>query len=113
MPVSVRSARCASGHWREPEWYSNTQAGVRAVTRSKAQQYRELARECRKLAGTVSTDEGRAHLIAMAEVWERLAAQQEQGSDLSEATAPPSPGSEQPVVQQQQQVQPKDENKDD
>ena len=75
------------------------------MTRSKAQQYRELARECRKLAGTVSTDEGRAHLIAMAEVWER--------PDLSEATAPPSPRGEQPVVQQQQQVQPKDENKDD
>jgi hypothetical protein len=86
---------------------------VTSVTRSKAQEYRELARECRKLAGTVSTDEGRAHLIAMAEVWERLVAQQEQGSDLSEATAPPSPGGEQPVVQQQQQVQPKDENKDD
>ena len=84
------------------------------MTRSKAQEYREVARECRKLAGTVSTDEGRAHLIAMAEVWERLVAQQEQrGSDLSEATAPPSPGGEQPVVQQQQQVQPKDENKDD
>jgi hypothetical protein len=65
------------------------------------------------LAGTVSTDEGRAHLIAMAEVWERLAAQQEQGSDLSVATAPPSPGSEQPVVQQQQQVQPKDEDMGD
>ena len=48
-----------------------------------------------------------------AEVWERLADQQEQGSDLSEAPAPPSPGSEQPVVQQQQQVQPKDEDKDD
>lgn len=47
----------------------------------------------------------------MAEVWERLAAQQEQGSDLSKATAPPSPGSEQPVVQQQQQVQPKDDKK--
>lgn len=89
---------------------SNTQSGVTSVTRSKAQEYRELARECRKLAGTVSTDEGRAHLIAMAEVWERLADQQEQGSDLSKATAP---GSEQPVVQQQQQVQPKDENKDD
>ena len=42
------------------------------MTRSKAQEYRELARECRKLAGTVSTQDGRAHLTAMAEVWERL-----------------------------------------
>jgi hypothetical protein len=85
---------------------------VTSVTRSKAQEYRELARECRKLAGTVSTDEGRTHLIAMAEVWERLAAQQEQGSDLGEATVRQSPVSEEPVVQQQQQVQPKDESKD-
>ena len=83
-----------------------------SVTRSKAQEYRELARECRKLAGTVSTDEGRTHLIAMAEVWERLAAQREQGSDLGEATVRQSPVSEEPVVQQQQQVQPKDESKD-
>ena len=84
-----------------------------SVTRSKAQEYRELALECRRLAGTVSTEDGRTHLAAMAEVWERLADQQEQGSDISEAPAPPSPGSEQPVVQQQQQVQPKDEDKDD
>ena len=32
------------------------------MTRSKAREYRELARECRRLAGTVSTEEGRAHL---------------------------------------------------
>jgi hypothetical protein len=83
------------------------------VTRSKAREYRELARECRRLADTVSTEEGRAHLTAMAEVWERLADQQEQGSDLSEAPAPSSPTSERSVVQQQQQVQPKDEDKDD
>ena len=82
------------------------------MTRSKAQEYHDLAQQCRRLAATVSTEEGRAHLVAMAEVWERLAEQQEQGSDLSEALAPRSPGGEQPVVQQQQQVQPKDEDKD-
>jgi len=82
------------------------------VTRSKAQEYRELARACRTLARTMSTEEGRSHLAAMAEVWERLADQQEQGSDLSEAPARPSTG--EPVVQQQQQqVQRKDEDKDD
>ena len=84
-----------------------------AVTRGKAQEYRELARECRRLAGTVSTEDGRAHLIAMAELWERLADQQELGSDLSEAPARPSGGTGEPVVQQQQQAQPKDEDKDD
>ncbi|HET7020024.1 MAG TPA: hypothetical protein VFI58_04860 [Xanthobacteraceae bacterium] len=84
------------------------------MTRGKAQEYRELARECRSLAGTVSTEDGRAHLIAMAEVWERLADQQELGSDLSEAPARPSGATGEPVVQQQQQqVQPKDEDKND
>lgn len=84
-----------------------------AVTRSKAKQYHELARECRRLAGTVSTEDGRSHLIAMAEVWERLAAQQERGSDLSEAPPPRSRATEGPVVQQQQQVQPKDDETQD
>jgi hypothetical protein len=66
------------------------------------------------MAGTVSTEDGRAHLIAMAEVWERLADQQELGSDLSEAPARPSDAAGEPVVhQQQQQVQPKDEDKND
>jgi hypothetical protein len=83
------------------------------VTRSKAQEYRELARACRTLARTVSTEDGRNHLAAMAEVWERLADQQEQGSDLSEAPARPSGATAEPVVQQQQQVQRKDEDKDD
>jgi len=50
----------------------------------------------------------------MAEVWERLADQQELGSDLSEAPARPSGATGEPVVQQQQQqVQRKDEDKDD
>ena len=87
---------------------------MRAVTRGKTQEYRELARECRGLARTVSTEDGRRHLAAMAEVWEGLADQQELGSDLSEAPARPSGATGEPVVQQQQQqVQPKDEDKDD
>jgi hypothetical protein len=50
----------------------------------------------------------------MAEVWERLADQQERGSDLSEAPARLSHPTGEPVVQQQQQqVQPKDKDKDD
>jgi hypothetical protein len=84
------------------------------VTHSKAQEYRELARACRTLARTVSTEDGRSHLAAMAEVWERLADQQEQGSDLSEAPARPSGATAEPVVQQQQQqVQHKDDDKDE
>ena len=66
------------------------------------------------MAGTVSTEDGRTHLIAMAEVWERLTDQQELGSDLSEAPAQPSGTTGEPVVQQQQQqVQRKDEDRDD
>ena len=85
------------------------------MTRSKAQEYRELARACRTLARTVSTEDGRSHLAAMAEVWERLADQQEQGSDLSDAPGRPSGATGEPVMQQQQQqqVQRKDEDKDD
>jgi hypothetical protein len=87
---------------------------VRAVTRSKAQEYSELARACRTLARTVSTEDGRSHLAAMAEVWGRLAHQQAQGSDLGEAPAQPPGATAEPVVQQQQQqVQRKDEDKDD
>jgi hypothetical protein len=51
----------------------------------------------------------RGNLIAMAQTWQRLAEEQDRSSDL---TAPP-PATEQvqPVAQQQQQVQPKDDNK--
>jgi hypothetical protein len=55
-----------------------------AVTRTKADEYRRLARECRATMRTLSTEEARAHMLAMAEVWERLAAQQDHGTDLSD-----------------------------
>jgi len=80
------------------------------VTRSRAEAYRRLAQECRATARNVSTEEGRANLLAMAQVWERLAGEQDQGSDLTEAPMP-QPTTEQPAVQQQQQIQPKDDDK--
>jgi len=79
------------------------------MTRSKAQDDRNLAQECRALACTLSTDEGRAQLMAMADVWERLADQQEQGSDF---TGVSPPAAEQSAIQQQQQIQPKDDDKE-
>ena len=79
------------------------------MTRTKAQEYRSLAQECRALARTLSTDEGRAQLIAMAEVWERLADQQGQGSDFAGVSAP---AAEQSAIQQQQQIQPKDDDEE-
>jgi hypothetical protein len=64
------------------------------------------------LARAVSTEETRANLVAMAEVWQRLADQQSEGTDLAEVSAPPAAEASQPVIQQQQQVQPKDGDKE-
>ena len=80
------------------------------MTHSKAQKYRRLARECLVLARTVSTEEARASLRAMAQAWHRLADEQDQGSELG--SMPPFTAERtQPVVQQQQQVQPKGDDK--
>jgi hypothetical protein len=81
-----------------------------AVTRIKAEEYRRLAQECLATARTVSTEEARANLLAMAQVWQRLADQQDHGSDLTKAPAPPL-APEQPAAQQQQQIQPKNGDK--
>jgi len=62
------------------------------------------------MARTASTEQARADALAMAEVWQRLADQQDHGSDLTEAPSP-SPATEQPAAQQQQQIQPKDDDK--
>ena len=83
-----------------------------AVTRTRAEEYRRLAQECLAASRTVSTEEARTSLVAMAQVWKRLADEQDQGTDLAEVSAP-SPAAEpsQPAIQQQQQVQPKDDDK--
>jgi hypothetical protein len=77
------------------------------VTHRKAEEYRRLAQECIALALTVSTLDARASLVAMAQVWQRLADEQEQGSEFGPITAP-TPADAQAVAQQQQQVQPDD-----
>ena len=84
------------------------------MTRSRAEEYRRLAQECLAMARVVSTEQTRANLMVMAQVWQRLADEQDEGTDLAEKPAPPSAIEQtQPVVQQQQQVQPKDEDKKD
>jgi len=56
--------------------------------------------------GRVSlTEEARASAMAMAKIWQRLADEQNQGSDLDEIPAPVAEQT-QPVVQQQQQISP-------
>jgi hypothetical protein len=77
-------------------WRTNE---VTAVTGSKAEGYRRLARECLAAARSASTEEGRTALADMAQHWFRLAGQQD---DESASLRP---------VTQQQQIQPKKDDK--
>jgi hypothetical protein len=85
---------------------------VTAVTHGKAQEYRRLAEQCRAMACTLSNAQARVSALQMAQVWQRLADEQERHPGLADRP-PPSLGAGQiqPVVQQQQQVQPKDDDK--
>jgi hypothetical protein len=55
--------------------------GARRVT-SKAEEYRYLARECLQAARSIQNQESRVTLIRMAEVWQRLAEEQEAASQF-------------------------------
>ena len=59
-----------------PKW------GATAVTRTKAEEFRCLAQECRATAQTLSTEQARAEMLAMAEVCDGVAAQQSRGTDV-------------------------------
>jgi hypothetical protein len=81
------------------------------VIHTKAQEYRRLAKECLAMARSVSTEEARDTLRHMAQVWHRLADEQDQGAELG--SMPPFTAKQtQLVVQQQQQVQPDDDTKE-
>jgi hypothetical protein len=87
---------------------------VIAVTGSKAEQYRRLARECLAAARSASTEEGRTALADMAQHWFRLAEQQDdESASIDGPTPPPAAEDSRPVAQQQQQVQPKEDDKND
>jgi pyruvate-formate lyase len=45
------------------------------VTRTKSEEFQRLAQECRGTAQTLSTEQARAEMLAMAEVCDRAAAQ--------------------------------------
>jgi phage terminase Nu1 subunit (DNA packaging protein) len=49
---------------------------------SRAEQYRDLARECFKLAEMVPAGEARRTLLDMAREWQRLADEQARATDL-------------------------------
>jgi hypothetical protein len=84
---------------------------VPAVTRKKAEEYRRLAQQCLAMACTLSNAEARVSALQMAQVWQRLADEQERNPGLAESPPPPPGGGQiQPIVQQQQQVQPKDDD---
>ena len=74
---------------------------------SPAARYRRLAGECLEVAQTLPIGERRSTLLQMAQVWQRLA-DDYAASTLSLA---PALGAERPAMQQQQQIQSKDDDK--
>jgi pyruvate-formate lyase len=74
---------------RRSHWVGTVanQMGVMAVTRTKMEEFRRLAQECRATALTLSTEQARAEMLAMADVCDRVAAQPTNGTDVSEAGA--------------------------
>ena len=56
----------------------------RRMTLKRAEEYRRLAQECRATARTLSSEEARNDMLAQVDVWDRLADQQDYGTDLSE-----------------------------
>jgi len=77
--------------------------------RESSARYRQLAQECSEVAATFPAGDQRDALLQMAQVWQRLADQYEASTP---AFSPSAAAAEQPVMQQQQQVQPKNENED-
>jgi hypothetical protein len=71
-----------------------------------AQRYLRLAKECVDGASTFPDGEQRDALLQMAQVWQRLADTHSNGTTSLRPTE-----REQPAMQQQQQVQPKDDDK--
>jgi hypothetical protein len=72
-----------------------------------AQRYLRLAKECIDAASTFPDGEQRNALLEMAQVWQRLADTHSDGT----TSLRPLTEREQPAMQQQQQVQPKDDGK--
>jgi hypothetical protein len=82
--------------------------GATIVADDRVAELRRLASQCLRVSYGMSTEEGRLALIEMARVWSRLADEQEA------AALPPAamPKGSRPVMQQQEQVPPKKDNKE-
>jgi hypothetical protein len=73
--------------------------------------YRCYATECLKIAESLATAKDRAGLIAMAQAWLHLAHQAEKNSETVLVYETPEPRRH--VAQQQQQIQPEDDPKNE
>jgi pyruvate-formate lyase len=58
--------------------------------RTKAEEFRRLAQECRATAQSLATEQARAEILAMADVCDHAAAQPTHDNELSEAAGPPA-----------------------
>jgi hypothetical protein len=77
-----------------------------SVTR-RAEEFRRQAQECFDLARAISLETERAILVDMAQTYLLLAKQQEAQEGI---IPPPVTEQPQPVAQQQEQIQPKDDD---
>ena len=90
MPLAAFVIYCRTGQW---------------IVASRADEYRRRAQRCLEMAGTFRDPEARVTLSHMAQVWLRLADDYE---DANESFGRSKVAEQaQPVVQQQQQIQPK------
>lgn len=72
-----------------------------------AERYQRLAIECQNGANNFPPGDQRDVLLQMAQVWQRLA---DQSQDATPRLFPVGEAAEQPPMQQQQQIQPKDQD---
>ena len=73
---------------------------------SPSARYRRLAKECLEVAYTFPDGVRRTVLLQMAQVWQRLADERADSTELQPMQA------ERPAMQQQQQTQPDDDKKE-
>jgi len=85
MPLAAFVIYCRTGQW---------------IVASRADEYRRRAQQCLEMVRTFGDRDPRAFLSHMAEAWLRLA------DNCQDAKA-------RPAMQQQQQIQPKDDGKKD
>jgi hypothetical protein len=76
----------------------------RQIVTNRAVEYRRRAQQCLEMAAAFRNSQARRSLSHMAQVWLRLA-------DRNDSIPPLATEQAQPVVQQQQKIQPKDDIK--